>query len=241
MTGLHVAIIMDGNGRWARSHGMPRWRGHVEGAESVRRIVRATPDLGVSVLTLYAFSSDNWKRPRMEVSRLFWLLKNYCICERNELISNGVRVTAIGRRDRIPAPALRALQQLERDTAGGTKLHLRLAIDYSAHAEIARATRELAQRIGTGELTVEHVTETLLTETVAGGVPAPDLLIRTAGERRLSDFLLWELAYTELYFARTYWPDFGRDDLAAALADFRTRERRFGGVVEAETQWAVGA
>ncbi len=242
MSGLHVAIIMDGNGRWARSRGMPRWRGHVEGVESVRRIVRAAPDLGVSALTLYAFSSDNWKRPRIEVGRLFWLLKRYCICERNALISDGVRVTAIGRRDRIPVAALHELQQLERQTAGGTKLHLRLAIDYSARAEIVRATRELAQRIRTGELDVEHVTETLLAETVTGGVPVPDLLIRTAGERRLSDFLLWELAYTELYFARTHWPDFGRDDLAAALADFRTRMRRFGGVVaEEETELAVGA
>lgn len=242
MTGLHVAIIMDGNGRWARSRGMPRWRGHVEGVESVRRIVRAAPDLGVSVLTLYAFSSDNWKRPRMEVGRLFWLLKRYCVTERNELISRGVRVTAIGRRDRIPIPALRALKQLERDTAGGTRLHLRLAIDYSARAEVARATRELARRVWAGELAPEQMTEELLTQAVTGGVAMPDLLIRTAGERRLSDFMLWELAYTELYFAQTQWPDFRRDALATALADFRARERRFGGVAAGEeTELAVGA
>ncbi len=242
MTGLHVAIIMDGNGRWARSQGMPRWRGHVEGVESVRRIVRAAPDLGVSILTLYAFSADNWKRPRMEVGRLFWLLKRYCVSERNELISRGVRVTAIGRRDRIPTPALHALQQLERETASGTKLHLRLAIDYSARAEVARATRELGQRVRAGELAPEQMTEELLTQAVTGGVPMPDLLIRTAGERRLSDFLLWELAYAELYFAQTHWPDFRRDNLATALADFRARERRFGGIVEEEErEWAVGA
>ncbi len=242
MTGLHVAIIMDGNGRWARSQGMPRWRGHVEGVESVRRIVRAAPDLGVSILTLYAFSADNWKRPRMEVGRLFWLLKRYCVSERNELISRGVRVTAIGRRDRIPTPALHALQQLERETAGGTKLYLRLAIDYSARAEVARATRELGQRVRAGELAPEQMTEELLTQAVTGGVPMPDLLIRTAGERRLSDFLLWELAYAELYFAQTHWPDFRRDNLATALADFRARDRRFGGVMaEEETEWAVGA
>lgn len=242
MTGLHVAIIMDGNGRWARSHGMPRWRGHVEGVESVRRIVRAAPDLGVNVLTLYAFSSDNWKRPRMEVGRLFWLLKRYCMTERNELIGRGVRVTAIGRRDRIPAPALRALKQLERDTAGGTRLHLRLAIDYSARTEVARATRELGRRVRAGDLAPEQMTEELLTKAVTGGVPMPDLLIRTAGERRLSDFMLWELAYTELYFAQTQWPAFRRDDLAIALADFRARERRFGGVAEEEErELAVGA
>ncbi len=196
----------------------------------------------MNVLTLYAFSSDNWKRPRMEVGRLFWLLKRYCVTERNELINRGVRVTAIGRRDRIPTPAVLALKQLERDTAGGTRLHLRLAIDYSARAEVARAIRKLARRVWAGELAPEQMTEELLTQAVTGGVAMPDLLIRTVGERRLSDFMLWELAYTELYFAQTRWPDFRRDDLATALADFRSRERRFGGVAgEEETELAVGA
>lgn len=230
MSGLHVAIIMDGNGRWARAHGRPRWLGHVAGVASVRNVVRAAPDLGVRVLTLYAFSSDNWKRPAMEVGRLFWLLRRYCVDERYELVANGVRVTAIGRRDRIPASALRALEQLERDTAEGTKLHLRLAIDYSSRAAIAEAVRTLAQQVAEGRLTPAEMTEQKLDHIVTGGVAQPDLLIRTAGERRLSDFLLWEVAYTELYFSPTAWPAFHREHLAEALADFRRRERRFGAV-----------
>ena len=230
MSGLHVAIIMDGNGRWARAQGKPRWRGHLAGVDSVRNVVRAAPDLGVRVLTLYAFSSDNWKRPPMEVGRLFWLLRRYCIGERDELVANGVRVTAIGRRDRIPAAALRALEQLERDTAEGTKLHLRLAIDYSSRAAIAEAVRTLAQQVAEGRLTPAEMTEQKLDHIVTGGVAQPDLLIRTAGERRLSDFLLWEVAYTELYFSPTAWPAFHREHLAEALADFRRRERRFGAV-----------
>ena len=230
MSGLHVAIIMDGNGRWARAQGKPRWRGHLAGVDSVRNVVRAAPDLGVRVLTLYAFSSDNWKRPPMEVGRLFWLLRRYCIRERDELVANGVRVTAIGRRDRIPAAALRALEQLERDTAEGTKLHLRLAIDYSSRAAIAEAVRTLAQQVAEGRLTPAEMTEQKLDHIVTGGVAQPDLLIRTAGERRLSDFLLWEVAYTELYFSPTAWPAFRREHLAEALADFRRRERRFGAV-----------
>ena len=230
MSGLHVAIIMDGNGRWAKAQGLPRWRGHVAGVDSVRDVVRAAPDLGVRVLTLYAFSSDNWKRPATEVGRLFWLLRRYCIGERDELVANGVRVTAIGRRDRIPASALRALEQLERDTAEGTKLHLRLAIDYSSRAAIAEAVRTLAQQVAEGRLTPAEMTEQKLDHIVTGGVAQPDLLIRTAGERRLSDFLLWEVAYTELYFSPTAWPAFHREHLAEALADFRRRERRFGAV-----------
>ena len=166
----------------------------------------------------------------MEVGRLFWLLRRYCIRERDELVANGVRVTAIGRRDRIPAAALRALEQLERDTAEGTKLHLRLAIDYSSRAAIAEAVRTLAQQVAEGRLTPAEMTEQKLDHIVTGGVAQPDLLIRTAGERRLSDFLLWEVAYTELYFSPTAWPAFHREHLAEALADFRRRERRFGAV-----------
>lgn len=243
MSGLHVAIVMDGNGRWARAQGKPRWRGHVAGVASVRDVVEAAPGLGIGVLTLYAFSSDNWKRPPAEVGRLFRLLRQYCIGEHDELITNGVRVTAIGRRDRIPAAALRALEQLERDTAQGTKLHLRLAIDYSGRAAITEAARTVAQRVVAGELAPEQVTEATLTEAVTDGVPLPDLLIRTAGERRLSDFLLWEVAYTELYFSPAAWPDFRRAHLAEALDDFRRRERRFGGVtpVSEERSMAVGA
>ncbi len=230
MNELHVAIIMDGNGRWARARRKPRWRGHVAGVDSVRDVVRAAPDLGVRILTLYAFSSDNWKRPPTEVGRLFWLLREYCARERDELLAKGVRLTAIGRRDRIPRSALKALEQVEEATAGGTTLHLRLAIDYSARAAMARATRDLARRVAAGELALDRLTDAELHSAITGGTPAPDLLIRTAGERRLSDFLLWELAYSELYFEKASWPEFRREHLATALADFRSRERRFGGV-----------
>jgi undecaprenyl diphosphate synthase len=230
MNGLHVAIIMDGNGRWARSQGLPRWRGHLKGVESVRDVVRAAPDLGVTTLTLYAFSSDNWKRPAAEVGRLFWLLREYCARERAELLENGVRVRAIGRRDRIPRSALSELVRTEEATANETRLNLRLAIDYSAQSEITRAARELAQRVETGSLAAGEVSPDLLTHALTGDTPPPDLLIRTAGEQRLSDFLLWELAYAELYFTTVLWPEFRRADLTRALADFRRRERRFGGL-----------
>ncbi len=240
MSGLHVAIIMDGNGRWARAQGMPRWRGHVAGVDSVRDVVKASPDLGVRVLTLYAFSSDNWKRPPIEVGRLFWLLRNYCLRERDELIENGVRLTAIGRRDRIPASALRALEQLERDTAAGTMLDLRLAIDYSARASIANAARRIVERVAAGQLSVEEMTEGQIDDAITRGVAPPDLLIRTAGEQRLSDFLLWELAYTELHFTATAWPAFRRQHLREAIADFRSRRRRFGGLPDADHAAAPG-
>jgi undecaprenyl diphosphate synthase len=228
--GLHVAVIMDGNGRWARERGKPRWRGHLAGVESVRDIVRASPDLGITTLTLYAFSADNWRRPPAEVGRLFWLLREYCARERAELLENDVRVTAIGRRDRIPRSALRELETTERDTAHGRRLHLRLAIDYSSQGDIARAARELARRVEQGTLAAAEISPELLRQSLTGDGPMPDLLIRTAGEQRLSDFLLWELAYAELYFTTVFWPDFRRADLARALADFRRRERRFGGL-----------
>lgn len=230
MSGIHAAIIMDGNGRWARSRGMPRWRGHVAGVDSVRDVVRASPDLGITTLTLYAFSSDNWRRPAAEVGRLFWLLREYCARERAELLENGVRVTAIGRRDRIPRSALAELERTEATTAGETRLHLRLAIDYSSKGEMAGAAQHLAERVEAGRLSPGEISPELLEQTLTGGVPLPDLLIRTGGEQRLSDFLLWESAYAELYFTTVLWPEFRRADLSRALADFRRRERRFGGL-----------
>jgi len=230
MSGLHAAIIMDGNGRWARQRGRPRWRGHLEGVNSVRDVVRAAPDLGITTLTLYAFSADNWKRPAAEVGRLFWILREFCTRERDELVANGVRLTTIGRRDRIPGSALARLRDLEAATARGSRLQLRLAIDYSARAEIARAAREIALRVEERILEPADMTVDLLRQLLTGGVPDPDLLIRTAGEQRLSDYLLWELAYAELVFTPTLWPDFRRADLAAAIDEFRRRERKFGGL-----------
>lgn len=224
MSGLHVGIIMDGNGRWARQQGKPRWRGHLAGVETVRRVVKAAPDLGITTLTLYAFSADNWKRPRGEVGRLFWLMRQYCAQERKELTATGVKTTAIGRRDRIPGSALRQLEQLEQSTASGRRLHMRLAIDYSSQVEIARAAQALAAE--GGEITRERLDGLL-----CNGSRAVDLMIRTAGEQRLSDFLLWESAYAELYYTDVLWPDFAGADLATAVSAYNRRERRFGGLL----------
>jgi len=233
---LHVGIIMDGNGRWARGRRQPRWRGHLAGVDSVRDIVRAAPDLGVTTLTLYAFSSDNWKRPATEVGRLFWLLREYCERERAELLENGVRVRGIGRRDRIPRSALAELERTEDLTAGNGRLLLQLAIDYSAQWEIARAARQLANQVELGTLAAADVSPGRLVQELSGDARPLDLLIRTAGEQRISDFMLWELAYAELYFTTVLWPDFRRADLTRALADFRRRERRFGGLGQVPPQ-----
>ncbi len=230
MSGWHVAIIMDGNGRWAKRRGLPRWRGHLAGVDSVRDVVRASPDLGIATLTLYAFSADNWKRPRAEVGRLFWLLREYCRREQEELRDNGVRLQAFGRRDRIPASARAALEEAEAFTRHGRTLLLRLAIDYSSRWAIAEAARELALEVERGRLEPSAISVESLHAALTRLAPEPDLLIRTAGEQRLSDFLLWESAYTELYFTPVLWPDFRRAHLEAALAEFRRRERRFGGL-----------
>jgi len=239
MTGAHVGIIMDGNGRWAKRRGKPRWRGHLAGVESVRDVVRAAPDLDVRTLTLYAFSSDNWKRPPTEVGRLFWLLREYCRRERAELLQNGVRVTAIGRRDRIPKSARVALEQLENATRNGNTLHLRLAIDYSSRWMISQAARELARNVGNGALTPDEVSDDSMNEIISCGGQDLDLVIRTAGEQRLSDFMLWEAAYAELYFTDTLWPDFRRADLALAISEFSRRTRKFGGLLKIEPQMKV--
>ncbi len=202
---LHVAIVMDGNGRWAGRRGLPRVAGHRAGAEAVRRTVEAAPDLGIGALTLYAFSADNWKRPASEVAALMRLFARYLRTETPRLLKNGVRLEVVGRRDRLPAPLVAAIGAAERATARATGLRLRLAVDYSAR-----------WAIGAGVV-----------------LPDVDLLIRTGGERRLSDFLLWESAYAELHFVETMWPDFGPAELAAAVAEFHARERRFGGLSEA--------
>ncbi|HTS75384.1 MAG TPA: di-trans,poly-cis-decaprenylcistransferase [Bryobacteraceae bacterium] len=214
--GLHVAIIMDGNGRWATARGLPRVAGHRAGADAVRRTVEAAPSLGISVLTLYAFSSDNWRRPSREVSALMRLFSRYLVQECDRCVANGVKLEAIGRRDRLPASVVALLEQAERRTAAGRKLHLRLAIDYSARAAILHAAR------AGGALTEESLSRRL--------GPDVDLLIRTSGEQRLSDFLLWECAYAEMVFTRRMWPEFSTGDLAAAIEEFHCRERRFGGV-----------
>jgi undecaprenyl diphosphate synthase len=226
----HVAIIMDGNGRWATARGMPRAAGHREGAEAVRRVVEAAPELGVDTLTLYAFSSDNWNRPPREVAALMHLFRAYLRSEIRKLTENGVRLSVIGRRDRLQLGLRSAIEDAERRTAGGTRLHLRLAIDYSARDVIARAA---ALYSATETLSRERFAELLANAYSPGGAGCArdvDLLVRTGGERRLSDFLLWECAYAELHFTDLMWPDFGADALAAAIEDFKSRERRFGGL-----------
>jgi undecaprenyl diphosphate synthase len=216
---------MDGNGRWATRRGLPRVAGHRAGVAALKRIVEHAPDAGVRVLTVYAFSADNWSRPPAEVQSLFWLMRAFLRLETERMRQKGVRVQIIGRRDRIPAAALREMNRTEFVTAAGKRLLLRVAIDYSARESIARAANAHAAQLA--ELSPEAARHALHSELTreAGEV---DLLIRTGGEKRLSDFLLWESAYAELYFTDTMWPDFGTSDLDSALTEFRRRERRFG-------------
>lgn len=234
MTGLHVAIVMDGNGRWAEAHRMPRAAGHREGARAVRRVVEAAPDMGISTLTLYAFSADNWRRPDDEVTWLMRLLRTYLRSERRNLASKGVRMSVIGRRDRISAKLRAEVEATERATIAGDRLWLRVAVDYSARDAILRAAQLAGPDIDRARF------ERLIT-LVDHGPPVPpvDLFIRSGGERRLSDFLLWECAYAELHFTNRLWPEFGAMDLEAALVDFHSRERRFGGVSPARQAGAA--
>jgi undecaprenyl diphosphate synthase len=224
--GLHVAIIMDGNGRWATRRGLPRVAGHRAGVAAVRRVVERAPDVGIRHLTLYAFSSDNWRRPDFEVQSIFWLMRAFLRLETERLRQRGVRLEVIGRRDRLSGPVLQAIEKAERVSAGGDRLHLRVAIDYSSRDAIARAAAGLATE---GPCSAEWLGPMLMVA-LAGESGEVDLLIRTGGETRLSDFLLWESAYAELLFSECMWPDFEGGDLEAALEDFRHRERRFGGV-----------
>jgi undecaprenyl diphosphate synthase len=216
---------MDGNGRWALARGMPRVAGHRAGVETVTRIVEAAPKLGIGVLTLFAFSSDNWRRPTAEVQALMMLLAHYLERETPRCVANGIRLEAIGRRDRLASSVRDAIARTEAATARGAKLRLRMAIDYSARDAIVTAARETPRDL------LDSPTGAL--ESLGGALgPAVDLLIRTGGEQRLSDFLLWECAYAEFVFSRRMWPEFGADDLAAAVREFRGRQRRFGAVPE---------
>jgi undecaprenyl diphosphate synthase len=225
----HVAIIMDGNGRWAERRGLPRWKGHEMGAQSVRRISEAACRQGIPVLTLFAFSSENWKRPSEEIRILFNLLHRYLISERQNLLQNEIRVSAFGRRDRIPRIVREALAAVEAETRDCRRLHLRIALDYGSRHEIIEAVRALARDVARRKLPPEQITEEEFVKQLStDGTPDPDLIIRTAGEQRLSNFLLWQAAYAEFYFTPKLWPDFDADDLAEAVADFHARTRKFG-------------
>lgn len=240
---MHVAIIMDGNGRWARRRGLPRGIGHREGSKAVRKVVEAAadPSSGINVLTLYAFSSDNWRRPRDEVRGVMSLFLEYLRRETARCVENNVRLVVVGRRDRLSARLVKEIRVAEAATAGRDGLLLRLAVDYSARDVILRAAALAAERAaecveGGGDAGAfqREAFRACMTAAEGGGVPVDDvdLLIRTGGEQRLSDFLLWECAYAELYFTPTLWPDFDDVELRRAVADFQRRERRFGGVLE---------
>jgi undecaprenyl diphosphate synthase len=233
--GIHVAIIRDGNGRWATAKGQLRTAGHIAGARTVRKIVEAAPDCGVGTLTLYAFSADNWRRPSREVALLMRLFRRYLVSEVARCVTNGVRMRIIGRRDRIPAELLRAIVNAEQATRAGRTLDLRIAVDYSARDAILRAAQSIDPDALTDTASARDEFARMLAHVDHGidGSRDVDLLIRTGGEQRLSDFLLWECAYAELYFTRRMWPEFGPVDLAEAVQEFRSRERRFGTVPQA--------
>jgi len=225
----HVAIIMDGNGRWAKSRGLPRTAGHKKGVEVVRSTVEAARDMGIRYLTLFGFSSENWKRPESEVSDLMGLLRLYLRNEINKLHKNGVRFQVIGDRSRLGRDIVELIRDSEAKTRDNQSLVLTVALSYGGRAEIVEAARRLAQEVAAGNLSAEAIDEAAFQQRLFNpDLPDPDLIIRTSGEKRISNFLLWQCAYSELVFVDCLWPDFSRVELEAAIADFRCRERRFG-------------
>jgi undecaprenyl diphosphate synthase len=226
----HIAIIMDGNGRWARKHGLPRSIGHRNGVEAVRRTVRAAIELGIPYLTLYSFSSENWTRPADEIDDLMGLMKRFIRGDLAELHKAGVKIHIIGERAKVDPELMALIDEARELTRNNTALTLVIAFNYGARAEIARAARKLAEDAAAGLIRPDDITvEALDSALDTAGIPDPDLLVRTSGEMRLSNFLLWQCAYTEFVFLDAYWPDFGRELLEEALARFRARDRRFGG------------
>ena len=227
----HVAVIMDGNGRWARDRVMPRTFGHRAGMQSVRDVVEGAIEVGIGALSLFAFSDENWQRPRLEVSALMSLLEEYIQREADALDENGVRVRVFGDTARLTSPAIAAVTRVTAQTAANTRLDLNLFISYGARAELTRAARALAEDVAAGRLTPSDVTEDAMAERLyTAGMPDPDLLIRTSGEQRISNFMLWQLAYTELYMSPVMWPDFRREQFYEAILAFQARDRRFGQV-----------
>jgi undecaprenyl diphosphate synthase len=226
----HVAIIMDGNGRWAAERGLPRAEGHRQGVESVRRTVEACTELGVTHLTLFSFSSENWTRPKQEISDLFGLLRRFIRRDLADLHKNGVKIRVIGTRAGLDADILRLIDDAVELTKNNTALNLTIAFNYGARDEIARAARRIAEDVASGVIAPADVTpERFSSYLDTAALPDPDLLIRTSGELRLSNFLLWQLAYAEFVFVDAYWPDFSREQLEAAIAEYQRRSRRFGG------------
>ena len=231
----HIAVIMDGNGRWAKARGMPRIEGHRNGIKSVRETVRTCRELEIPYLTLYAFSVENWSRPRLEVEALMRLLHTFLLSEIREMRDNGIRLHSIGRTNDLPAGVRSALDQAQAETAECKTMQLNLALSYGGRTEIVSAARRIAEEVRNGRISTEEIDEALFSSYLTtAGIPDPDLLIRTSGEFRVSNFLLWEIAYTEIWITPVFWPDFRKEQLFSAILDFQRRERRFGRVIEAD-------
>jgi undecaprenyl diphosphate synthase len=229
---LHVAIVMDGNGRWAKRRGLPRQVGHPKGVDAIRRVVQAAPDQRVRWLTLYAFSTENWRRPAGEVAEVMRLLKLYVNSDLDKLVREGVKVRILGRREGLPADVAEIVERAERQTAHNDKFFLQVAFNYGGRADLVDAARALAEDVAAGRIQAGDITDELLEAKLStGGLPAPDLVIRTSGEQRLSNFLLWESAYSEFVFQDVLWPDFTPRHLAEGIAEYQKRERRYGGAV----------
>ena len=227
----HVAIIMDGNGRWAKKRLLNRINGHEKGSDTVRSVVRTCREIGISYLTLYAFSTENWQRPKTEVGALMTLLKNFLHSEKKEMVENDIRLRVIGQVDRLPEKVQQALQQTMSATKDNSAMTLVLALSYGGRAEIIRMVQEVAKQVKLGEIDPDSITAELVADHLyTRDIPDPDLLIRTSGEMRISNFLLWQIAYTEIFVTPTLWPDFSRDELLEILKDYQNRERRFGQV-----------
>jgi len=227
----HVAVIMDGNGRWAKKHFLSRIKGHEKGSEAVRTIVRACREFGIAYLTLYAFSTENWQRPKSEVDALMALLIKFLKSEQKELLENDIRLHAIGQIKRLPADVQQALRETMELTHKNSGLQLNLALSYGSRAEIVRMVRQIAQKSKNGQIDPAGIDEEIVARHLyTKGIPDPDLLIRTSGEMRISNFLLWQIAYSEIHITPTYWPDFSRDEFYQILKDYQQRERRYGRV-----------
>jgi len=233
----HVAVIMDGNGRWAKKKGLDRIAGHRKGVESVRDVVRTSRELGIKWLTLYAFSEENWKRPKYEVKALMSLLNRYLKAELNEMLDNGIRLACIGQTEKLPPDVQRTLWQIIEKTAHNKEMTLTLALSYGGRQEIVEAAKNMLRDIEKNRLHVKQITEERLSKYLyTSDIPDPDLLIRTSGEYRISNFLLWQIAYTEIYITPTLWPDFHKERYLEALLDYQKRERRFGSTGEQITR-----
>lgn len=227
----HVAIIMDGNGRWAKNKGLPRTQGHLEGVKRVEEIVEEAARLGVRVLTLYTFSTENWNRPRVEISLLMSTLTSVLKKKLDTLKRNNIKFQTIGRRDRIPSKVLESIEQVARETSKNTGLIVNLAFNYGSRTEIIDAVKKIVQQIQAGQLSVDQINEQTVSDALyTNGLPDPDLLIRTSGEQRISNFLLWQSSYTEFYFTQELWPNFTKDKLKEAIEEYQRRERRYGAV-----------